>query len=88
MTSTTPDQRSLRAFDAGMPDIGLAQPGLPGGAFGASLQGPGKEVAEGPASRRTSPLWDHVCKHRLTGGMGRLTVWDMWMDISAFVHDS
>ena len=34
-------------------DIGLAQPGLPGGAFGASLQGPGKEVVEGPASRRT-----------------------------------
>ena len=34
-------------------DIGLAQPGLPGGAFGASLQGPGKEVAGGPASRRT-----------------------------------
>ena len=28
-------------------DIGLAQPGLPGGAFGASLQGPGKEVAAG-----------------------------------------
>ena len=37
------------------PDIGLAQPGLPGGAFGASLQGPGKEVKGGPASRRTSP---------------------------------
>ena len=34
-------------------DIGLAQPGLPGGTFGASLQGPGKEVAEGPASCRT-----------------------------------
>ena len=37
-------------------DIGLAQPGLPGGAFGASLQGPGKEVVEGPASHRTSSL--------------------------------
>ena len=34
-------------------DIGLAQPGLPGGALGASLQGPGKEVEGGPASRRT-----------------------------------
>ena len=34
-------------------DISLAQPGLPGGAFGASLQGPGKEVVEGPASHRT-----------------------------------
>ena len=34
-------------------DIGLAQPGLPEGAFGASLQGPGKEVEAGPASCRT-----------------------------------
>ena len=35
-------------------DIGLAQPGLPGGAFGASLQGPRREVVRGPASRCTS----------------------------------
>ena len=35
-----------------MLDIGLVQPGLPGGAFEASLQGPGKEVG-GPASHCT-----------------------------------
>ena len=35
-------------------EIGLAQPGLPGGAFRASLQGPGKKVAGRLASRCTS----------------------------------
>ena len=72
----------------GVGDIGLVQPGLPGGAFGALLQGPGKEVAVGNWPHVVPVFWDHMCKHRLTRGIGSLTVWDMWMDISAFVHDS
>ena len=51
-------------------DIGLAQPGLPGGAFGASPQGPGKEVVAGAGLTSYLPSWDHVCKYCLTGGTG------------------
>ena len=69
-------------------DISLAQPGLPGGAFGASLQGPGKEVEGRAGLMSYQSFWDHVCKYCLTRGTGWLTVWDMWTDISAFVHDS
>ena len=51
-------------------DIGLAQPGLPGGAFGASLQGPGKEVRGGPASRRSGSSAITCVSSGLTGGTG------------------
>ena len=63
-------------------DTGLAQPELSGGAFGASLQGPGREVEGGDRPHVVPVHWDHVCKHCLTGGTVRLTVWDMWTDIS------
>ena len=51
-------------------DIGLAQPGLPGGAFGASLQGPGREVVGRTGLTSYRVAWDHVCKYSLTGGTG------------------
>jgi hypothetical protein len=51
-------------------DIGLAQPGLPGGAFGASLQGPGKGVVGRTGLTSYRIVRDHVCKYRLTGGTG------------------
>ena len=50
----------VQSASVGKYDIGLAQPGLPGGAFGVSPQGPGKEVEGRPASRRTSPLGARV----------------------------
>ena len=51
-------------------DIGLAQPGLPGGAFGASLQGPGREVVGRTGLTSYRVARDHVCKYSLTGGTG------------------
>ena len=58
-------------------NIGLAQPGLPGGAFGASPQGPGKEVMQETGLTSYQLCWDYVCKNRLTGGKAQdwLTVW-------------
>ena len=53
---TAKEAETWRPWAMAYIDIGLAQPGLPGGAFGASLQGPGEEVVIGPASHRTSPL--------------------------------
>ena len=57
---TAKEAETWRPWAMAYIDIGLAQPGLPGGAFGASLQGPGEEVVIGPAVGITSLRGPHI----------------------------